>query len=304
MLKIKDELDKYNIKPYKYTKKNNTMIVDTEDGSYVFKENHHNNIYKYLNSRSFNYYPEILSSDTDSYEITRYIEQTDMPDEQKVTDMIDIVSLLHNKTTHYKEIDENEIKTIYEDISNNIEYLYSYYNDVMTIIESKVFMSPAEYLLACSISKVYDSLNYCKTEINNWYKLVKDKKKERLVVLHNNLSLDHFIRSDKPYLISWDKAKIDIPIFDLYKLYKNHSMDFDFSEVLKRYEKEYPLSKDERMLLFILMALPDKIEFNCSNYNMCIKINKVINELVKTQNIISPYYSEYAPQDKKPPDKD
>src|SRR5574344_2024859 len=297
MLKIKYELDKYNIKPYKYTKKNNVMIVDTDNSSYVFKENHHNNIYKYLNSRSFNYYPEILSSDTDSYEITRYIEQTDMPDEQKVTDMIDIVSLLHNKTTHYKEIDENEIKTIYEDISNNIEYLYSYYNDVMTIIESKVFMSPAEYLLACSISKVYDSLNYCKTEINNWYKIVKDKKKQRLVVLHNNLSLDHFIRSDIPYLISWEKSKIDIPIFDLYKLYRNHSLDFPFSELLKRYEKEYPLSEEERKLLFILMALPDKLEFGKEEYESCKKISNMIETLYKTEIIISPYYPKNAPHD-------
>lgn len=295
MLKINDELRKYDLKPSKYIRKHNAIIVDTPKGSYVFKENKGNTIYNYLNSRNFNYYPDILSSQDDEYEITKYIENIDMPPEQKVTDMIDLVSLLHSKTTHYKEVDEDDYKKIYEDIANNIEYLYSYYNDMMTIIESKVFMSPSEYLLATNVSRVYDSLNYCKQEIEVWYKLVKDKKKQRLVVLHNNLSLDHFIRSDMPYLISWDKSRIDIPIFDLYKLYKNHSLDFDFSELLKRYEKTYPLTEEERILLFILMALPNKIEFDSNNYEMCIKINNMIEELAKTENIISPYYSKNAP---------
>lgn len=295
MLKINDELDKYELKPLKYIKKNNVFIIETEKGSFVFKKRVDTPIYNYLNSRNFNYYPEVLSNNDDEFEITKYIDNIDMPREQKITDMIDLVSLLHRKTTHYKEIDEDDIKKIYEDISNNIEYLYSYYNDIMTIIESKVFMSPPEYLLARNISKVYEALNFCKTEISSWYELVKDKKKERLVVLHNNLSLDHFIRSDLPYLISWDKAKIDLPIFDLYKLYKKHSLDFDFSYILQRYEKEYPLKEEERKLLFILMALPDKIEFTSSNYTLCVRINNFIEELYKTEAIISPYYLENTP---------
>lgn len=295
MLKINDELRKYELKPTRYISKNNAVIVDTEKGMFVFKKKANNSIYNYLNSRNFNYYPEIVSNNDDEYEITKYIEQIDMPVEQKIADMIDLVSLLHNKTTHYKEIDEEDYKKIYEDISNNIEYLYSYYNDMMTIIESKVFMSPSEFLLARNISTIYDSLAFCKYEIQEWYKIIKDKKKERLVVLHNNLSLDHFIRSDIPYLISWDKARIDIPIFDLYKLYKRHSYDFDFVEVLKRYEKEYPLLEEEKKLLFILMALPDRIEFDRSNYDMCVKINKMIDQLCKTEHIISPYYSKNTP---------
>lgn len=297
MLKINDELRKYDIKPYKYLQKSNVVVVDTENGSYVVKKNNHNQIYDYLDSRNFNYYPQIISGRNDEYQITKYIDDINIPNEQKALDMIDLVSLLHNKTTHYKEADDDDYKKIYEDIKNNIEYLYSYYNDTMTLIESKVFMSPSEYLLARNISKIYESLGYCNTEIDSWYKLVKDKKKQRLVVLHNNLSLDHFIRSDIPYLISWDKSKIDIPIFDLYKLYRNHSLDFPFSELLKRYEKDYPLSEEERKLLFILMALPDKLELNKDEYESCKKISNMIETLYKTEIIISPYYPKNTPHD-------
>ena len=45
--------------------------------------------------------------------------------------------------------------------------------------------------------------------------MVKDKRKVRYVVVHNNLDLDHFLKGKNNYLISWDKSKIDLPIYDL-----------------------------------------------------------------------------------------
>ena len=207
-------------------------------------------------------------------------------------DLINLVSLLHNKTTHFKEVDFEDYKKIYEDINNNIEYLYSYYNDIITLIESKIYMSPSEYLLARNISKIFGSLNFCKNELEKWYKLVENKTKIRVVVLHNNLDLSHFISGSKSYLLSWDKSKLGIPIFDLYILYKRHALDFDFAEILKQYELSYPLKEDERKLLFILLALPDRILFEDSIYNQTKKIGKMFDISYKTEKLISPYYSE------------
>ena len=287
MLKINDELRKYELIPYKYQNIGNVSIVDTSKGTYVFKKNIDNNIFEYLSSRNFNYYPTIISDSSSNYLITEYIKDINISSEQRIEDMIDLVSLLHNKTTHYKEVDSDEYNEIYEDISNNIEYLYNYYNDLMTIIESKVFMSPAEYMLSLNISKVYERLSYTYNELSRWYKKVKDKKKKRLVLIHNNLRLDHFILNTKPYLISWDKAKLDMPIFDLYKLYKNND-SFDFKETLKRYEHEYKLLDYEKELLFILISLPDKIEFNDSNINMCVKISNMVNILDRARELTLP----------------
>ena len=101
----------------------------------------------------------------------------------------------------------------------------------------------------------------------------------------------HFIKNDNSYLISWDKAKIGIPIFDLYILYKRHALDFDFSEILKQYEQNYPLQKDERKLFFILIALPPKIEFDKSTYEQTKEISNEMDIMYKTEKLISPYYS-------------
>lgn len=294
MRKYNDILKKYSLKPLRYKLKGKATLIDTDSGSFVIKERTRNDtqkIYHYLSSRSFNYYPAIIGNGYDNYEVSKYIDGVDMSNEQKIFDLIDLVSLLHNKTTHYKEVDEADYKKIYEDITGNIDYLHSYYNDIASIIESRVYMSPSEYLFIRNISKIYSALNFCKNELERWYELIKDKRKQRHVVLHNNLRVEHYIRSDLPYLVSWDKSKIDLPIFDIYKLYRNHGLDFDFSELLKRYESNYKLLEEERMLFFILIALPDKIDFSGDEYELCQGIGKKIDLIYKTEIFLSPYYS-------------
>lgn len=291
MKQINEILKKYDIKPYRYTSNGKLTIVDTQMGRFtVKKQANKKDIFSYLKSRSFDYYPKIINED-DEYEICEFIEDTDYPIEQKIMDMVYLVSLLHNKTTHFKEIDFDDYKKIYEDVLGNIEYLTSYYNDIITFIETRVYMSPSQYLLARNISKIYASLNFCKGEIEKWYKLVQDKTKQRFVVLHNNLDLSHFIKNEKSYLTSWGKSKIGIPIFDLYILYKRHALQFDFSEILKYYEQNYPLLEEERILFFILIALPNKIEFNKTEYENTCYINEQIDLLYKTEKFLSPYYS-------------
>ena len=296
MNSLNELLKKYELKPNCYRKNGRVTIVDSKSGKYVIKEiknDINKNIYRYLESRNFNYYPSIINDDDDEddYQISEYIEEIEMPDEQKMLDLIELVSLLHYKTTHYKEVDEDDYKKIYEDINNNIDYLYSYYIDVISVIETKVYMSPSEYLLARNISKIFASIEFCRQELDKWYELVKEKRKQRLVVLHNNLELNHFIKNNNSYLISWDKSKIDIPIFDLYKLYKKHALEFDFEMIFKAYERNYQLLEEERKLLFILITLPDKIEFNLSEYEMCKKISRMIDVIYKTEILLSPYYS-------------
>ena len=293
MKTINDLLKKYDLHPNRYEKSGKTYIVDTPEGRFVVKEKTKNQeIYRYLDSRAFNYYPNNISSLEDEYDIFSYIEEYAIPDEQKVIDLMDLVALLHNKTTHYKEVSEDEYKKIYEDIQNNIQYLESYYNDVITVIESKIYPSPYEYLFARNITKIFSALIFCKENLEKWYESVKNSQKKRLVIIHNNLRLEHFLRNDNSYLISWDKSRIDMPIFDLYKFYKAEGLHLEFSSLLKRYERNYPLSNEERNLLFILMSLPDKIDFIGTEYELCEKVTRMVDTLYKTEMIISPYYTE------------
>ena len=44
-----------------------------------------------------------------------------------------------------------------------------------------------------------------------------------------------------------------------------------------------------------MISLPEKIEFEKKDYNNCLKVDKLLNYIYKTDTIISPYY----PKDKK-----
>lgn len=292
MKAIYDFLKQHDFRPYRYTNIKDNTIIDDKMGRFIVKKNKlDNEIMSYLKSRSFDYIPNIVNKLDDEYIIEEFIDEVNYPKEQKIIDLVNIVSLLHNKTTHYKEVDLEDYKRLYEDIKNNIEYLKSYYFDILTTIETHVYMSPSEYLLARNISKINLSLIFANKEIDNWYKLVSNKTKERHVVLHNNLDIDHFIKNDKSYLIGWSRSKIGNPIFDLYVLYKRHALDFDFDYILKTYEQNYPLKEDEKKLLFVLITLPDKIEFNDNEYNLTKKISNMVDTIYKTDALISPYYS-------------
>ena len=291
MYRIRPLIEKSNLKPIKYAKKKSVYIIETNDNKYVIKKKNDNYILNYLKTRNFDYMPKILNED-ETYQLTEYIDEINVPDDQKIFDLIDIVSLLHYKTTHFKEVDANYYKGLYEDITGNIEYLRNYYNDLIAIIDNKEFMAPYEYVIARNIGKIYEALDFSQREIEVWYEEVKNEKKRRVVVLHNNLDLSHFIRNEESYLISWNRAKIDNPIFDLYKLYKKCGNDFDFNSLLSKYENKYPLLDHEKRFLFILMSMPEEIDLTGSNYTITSNVSERIDLIYKTESIISPYYSE------------
>lgn len=280
-------LKENNINPKYFKKVKSATLINNE---YVLKENKGNNkVFSYLDARNFNNYPsnKVLS---DKYVLYEYLKDYNISDDERAIELINLVSLLHSKTTRYNSISIDDYKKIYEDIDNKIDKLYSYYSDLNELIEQEIYMSPSNYLLVRNISKVYSSLNYCKNELDNWYELVKESKKERVALIHNNLSLDHLIRNENSYLISWDKSKFDNPIYDLYNFYKNNYEKIEFSSLLEIYQKRYPLKQNELKLFFILISLPDKIEFTNNDFNNCKLVDKMLDYLYKTDSIISPYY--------------
>lgn len=295
---LRNLFDENKILTKKITLINNVKIVETDTDKLVIKKRNTDleEIFNYLKSRSFDYIPEITYR-TKNYDVYKYINDTYLEKEEKMLDIIKLVTLLHSKTTFYKEIDDDTYKQLYENLTERIDYLYNYYNDIADVIENYDYMSPSNYLFIRNISKLFASLEYSKYQLNNWYNIIEEKKRVRVVNIHNNLSLEHYLLDERPYLISWDYSKRDLPIYDLITLYKKYYKELDFCDLFRIYESNYPLLKEEKNLLFCLLTVPDKLDFSGSEFDCCKKVKKFYEYLFATERLIN----DYLPTEKEQP---
>lgn len=284
---FKKILDKNDLKVDKYTMKGKTMIVNTPLGQFALKKGNLDNIYKYLLSRNFEYFPKVIDSNEDST-IYEFVDDVKYDNDQRAFDLIHTIALLHSKTTYYKDVDIDEYKKIFEETMEKINYIYNYYMDVINIIESKIYMSPSEYLIARNISKIFSCIYFCKNELEQWYEIVKNEKRKRVVTLHNNLKLDNIIRNKSVYLIGWEYSKIDSPIYDFINFYNNYALYFDFRSLLNEYERIFPFKEEEKKLLSVLISIPSKIPNTEKEYNKVKNVRQLLDKIYKTEMLLTP----------------
>ena len=261
-------------------------IIFNADNKYVAKKSSNDIIknYEYLQTRDFNYIPKIVFNNNFGY-IYEYQEDTYEPDNQKLSDLIKMTALLHNKTTYDKDLSLDDIKIIYEDIKNKIENTYNYYNDLIDSIELSRFYSPSSYILIRNCSTLFNTLSFCTNKLEEWYQMMNELKKVRYAFINNNLDINHVIKNSNTYLISWNKSKFDYPIKDLIILYKKYYNKIDFSNLFKDYEKIFKLTKEEKILLYIYLFIPDKIYLNKDELTNTINISNLFNYLYKTDRL-------------------
>lgn len=275
--------------PYRLTKKKSITIIESTKGSYVIKEKLNNNIseaYSYLYSRNFDCFPKLEEELRSDINIFEYIEEIPTPREQKALDMMEIIASLHNKTTYYKEITSDKYKEIFENISDNINYTQNYYDNLYNILIEEIYPSPSNYLLLRNMYKIFEALDYARANLDEWYDNNKDTLKERVVLNHNNLETDHFIRGTKKALISWDKAKIDTPILDLIIFYQKEYQNYNFEPLIKNYLKNYPLKDSELKLFFIVISIPPIINVENSEIKKTKIISEKLDYVFKTETLI------------------
>ena len=118
--------------------------------------------------------------------------------------------------------------------------------------------------------------------------------KQRNVLINNNLELNHLLKNDREsVLLSWDKAKYDMPIYDIYNFYKKIYKTTDFDSLFNVYLSRYPLTKEELKLFFVIISLPWKIDDNNdSEYDRQAKVLELLIYLDKTEKIVSKYYTD------------
>lgn len=276
-------------KPYKIERKNNVFIYKTMDGNYAIKMNpkiDYKKLYSYLESRSFDYIPKIHPDSRDDMVVFDYIEDYEIDKNQKILDLINLVSLLHSKTSYYKDVTIDKYKEIYELVKDNILSIDAYYQEMFDKEIDKEIYSPSSYLFLRNYSLIYNACRYTLDNIESWYLKIQDKGRQRVVLVHNNLKLEHMIKNREEYLISWDQYTFDSPVLDLFNLYKNEWENVSFKEALDIYYSNFDLNEEEKLLFNILISIPYKIEDGNNEYERCRNIRRLINYLGKSSILI------------------
>ena len=270
-------LKKINIHPKSYKKIGKVYLINE---TYIIKLNTNNyDIYKFLISKGFNYFPESYNTINDNYDLVKYIIPLNIDNSVKINDYLKIISILHFKTSYKREIDLDEIKGKYEEFINEIRNLREYYLNINDVIDREMFLSPDNYLLVRNISLIYSILNISEKLLNKLYDKLKNSKSIRVALLHNNLSLDHLIINDGEYLISWDNSLFDSPIYELNNFYRNYYEYININDFLSIYENYNKLDEIEKNMLIIMLSIPKKIEYTNNNYLNTKIINKEIKYL-------------------------
>lgn len=288
----KEILEYLNITPKKVRKISSIHILDD---NYVVKPMKNKSLketYDYLKSRNFLNFPPVIF-EHDNYEVTKYLHDLKMDDTQKIEDMIYLLTLLQNKTTFYKEIDLDEVKKIYEEKTDELRYLYNYYQAIQTMIEEEIYMSPANYYFILRVSSIYHILNMGLFYVEKWYSLVHDKKTMRFVLNHNNLTRDHLIEEDNIYLTSWGKASFGFPEADLENLWVNNYEYLELENLLQTYQSKYKLCDDEYFLFLARLCTIKRIDFNKDEQ---IKMKEII-DLMKYIEKLEHFFSKQNPNE-------
>lgn len=272
----------------KITKINNVRLINDE--FVEKKEQDLNVLYNYLKSRDFNYFPNLIER-KENYNRYEYIEDYSIDDNQKSQDLIDTLALLHNKTSFNKEVNLDKNKEIYEKLKGYIKHLKDKHNKMIEEFEYFEFPSPSQQVYMYNYSKLIACLGFIDTNIDSWYKLVENKTKERVVMIHGNPNLDHIIKNDRTYLISWNNSRIETPIIDIVTLYHQVWDKVEFSSLLERYLSKCELSESELKLLLINITLPLEINNATTEFERVIEMNKFVNYIYKTEELVRPYYS-------------
>ena len=276
--------------PIKYTLVDNNKIITYPDKTIFIKMRSSYNIeevYKYLDDHAVNNYLKPVEV-TDRELIFPYFEKTSLTDDEISKRLVLNLTIWQNKTTTYQKLNLDEVKNFYESTKKEINYLFSYYRDIVLQLETKVYYLPTEYLFLRNSSIINRQLRVAADLLEEWYETVKNKERERLVYCHGKCELAHFLPIDDGYFISLEQAHLGRVSDDIENLFRKNFSSIDLVTTYNLYQRKYPYTLDEKLFLFVKLAIPPKIDIYPCNletnrsllefYEQLVDFNKFILE--------------------------
>lgn len=272
----------------KYTYLKDIRVLSFDDEKVLIKRKKKydiEKIYKYLDDHNVTSYLRPFKV-TEEELYFNYLDKRNLDNDEVAKHLVYALSDLQNKTTVYKEVDKDKLKEKYDEFNRKINYLEEYYFTLQDLVENKVYMAPSEYLFIRNVSIIYSALNYAKSLVESWYKIMREKTRERYVYAHGKCELNHFIAATNDYFISLEKAHLAKPAEDFIHFFKSNCMDTDMISNFRLYQHRYHYKEEEYLYLLINITIPLKIDIYPSSLDKCVELGVFFDKLKLTSEFV------------------
>ena len=261
-------LKSYGLKPTFIESFGKIEKVYTNQGVYALKKiNPHQGIdfiryvqdlYQYGYNRIVPIYPTIDGRYGVLYEDELYYLMPWLANEEKgdYAKLFRELARLHTISAREIKVNTEERKSHYEKSIEELEREEEFLEGFIKECEKKIYMSPFELQFCMHYHTISHALSFSKRKLKEWYEETKENEKARIVIVHGNVTDDHFLYDQKGYgyFINFEKSTIGSPIHDLLPFMVRSLRGYpkqaeDLIEWLYTYFKFFPL-KEEEMLLF------------------------------------------------------
>ncbi len=163
---------------------------------------------------------------------------------------------LHGLSVRKVFIKTEDKAAYYEKTVHEWEKDEEFLEGFMEQCENRVYMSPFELLFCLYYIDVFRAQQYAKEKFHRWFKQTGEKEDARIVLVHGNISPEHFVYDDKGYgyFINFEKSRPGSPLMDLLPFLSRVLRTFpqqcdECVDWINVYFKHFPLTEEE-MLLF------------------------------------------------------
>ena len=181
---------------------------------------------------------------------------------------------LHTYSAMESAIKESDVTEHYQFLTNQWEKQLTFLEKFVTNCEEKWYMSPFELQFCTFYHEMVQAGNFARVKLDEWYEMMKEKKKVRTVLNHGKVSVKHFLFDEKGngYFCNFEKAKMASPINDLVSFYYRtlHTypvQSYECLDWLSTYRKYFKLKEEELTLLLSYMTFPEPLYRCALNYS-------------------------------------
>ncbi len=281
---------KLSKKCYKIKTSQNSFILKIADDENV------QTIYNYITMLKLNFIVKpllnknglVLTKYQDKWiYITPYLEQDGINVKGlKLRVYFEKIAQLHNKSFYSEKISNGYFEKLFEYLQDQIVSRRSFFENMIQKIESSNYKSSSEWLFLLNYNKIMASINKSDDFLRKVMKQTESKSSIRLSLVYNNFDYDHILL-EKDMLLSIDKMKIDLPIFDIYDVYQRmDDVFFDLDDLISNYLKKVILYDYEKSLLCCLLLLVPVIDMNEDEIENVITLTRLFYYLNAVQTVI------------------